>query len=520
MLQVIQNYDLNRRQCLRELLMIQHPVIIQGGMGAGVSDWRLARAVSLTGQLGVVSSTALDTIFARRLMNGDPGGHMRRGLALFPFPAMAERVLERYYVAGGKAADKPFRVLPMLARVNSREATELLIVSNFVEVALAREGHTNPVGVNCMEKLQLPLLASLYGAMMAGASHILMGAGIPLKVPGVLDAFAAGHAASYPLSVTGAQESDDCLMRFDPQEFFGQPMPPLERPCFLAIISSNTLATTMVRRANGKVDGFVIEGSSAGGHNAPPRGQLVLSEKGEAVFGERDRVDLEKIRQIGVPFWLAGSYGTPEKVVEALESGATGVQVGTVFALCEESGLREDYKSALLKKIKRGEASVFTDPRSSPTGFPFKAAQLEGTTSEAEVYLIRKRVCDIGILREAYRTADGTIAYRCASEPVNTYVAKGGVFEETAGRKCLCNVLLADIGLQQLQRDGSVEPGMVTTGDDLDSILRFVSATEETYSATAVVKTLMSLIPAKDMAAQTTNQHIESVPEQVGVARP
>jgi len=74
--------------------MTQHPVLIQGGMGAGVSDWRLARAVSLTGQLGVVSSTALDTIFARRLQDGDPGGHMRRGLALFPFPEMAKRILD------------------------------------------------------------------------------------------------------------------------------------------------------------------------------------------------------------------------------------------------------------------------------------------------------------------------------------------------------------------------------------------------------------------------------------------
>ena len=53
------------------------PTIIQGGMGAGVSSWRLAQAVSQLGQLGVVSGTALDLIFARRLQDGDPGGHMR-----------------------------------------------------------------------------------------------------------------------------------------------------------------------------------------------------------------------------------------------------------------------------------------------------------------------------------------------------------------------------------------------------------------------------------------------------------
>jgi nitronate monooxygenase len=494
--------------------MSKHPVLIQGGMGAGVSDWRLARAVSLTGQLGVVSSVALDTILARRLQDGDPGGHMRRGLALFPFPAMAERILEKYYVAGGRPAGSPYRLVPMLARVNSQEATELVVVSTFVEVALAREGHSNPVGINCLEKIQLPLLASIYGAMLAGVGYVLTGAGIPLKVPGVLDAFAAGQPASYPLSVAGAQPDDDCLMRFDPAECFGQPMPALDRPRFLAIISSNTLATTMVRRSNGKVDGFVIEGPTAGGHNAPPRGQMVLNEKGECVYGERDRVDLEKIRQMSVPFWLAGSYGTPEKLVEALELGAMGVQVGTAFAFCEESGLRPDYKSALLQKIKRGEASVFTDPLSSPTGFPFKAAQLEGTTSEEEVYLIRKRICDVGVLREAYRTDSGTIAYRCPSEPEKTYVAKGGAFEATAGRKCLCNCLLSNIGLQQVLRDGSLEPGMVTTGDDLDVVLRFLASNEESYSAATAVKTLMSQIPARDGTAPARAPHTQVAPEQ------
>ena len=47
------------------------PQIIQGGMGIGISHWKLAREVSLTGQLGVVSGTAIDNVLARRLQNGD-----------------------------------------------------------------------------------------------------------------------------------------------------------------------------------------------------------------------------------------------------------------------------------------------------------------------------------------------------------------------------------------------------------------------------------------------------------------
>jgi len=475
---------------------MQHPVLIQGGMGAAVSNWRLANAVSRTGQLGVVSSVALDIILSRRLQDGDPGGHMRRGLAKFPYPEIAERILTKFYIPGGRPDGTPYKLVPMPSRVSPKETIELIIAGNFVEVTLAREGHSNPVGINLLEKIQLPVLPSLYGAMLAGVNYVLIGAGIPLKIPGVLDAFAAGKEASYPLSVTGAQEDDDCMMRLDPKEYFGEPVPQLQRPYFLAIISSTTLATTMVRRANGKVDGFIIEGPTAGGHNAPPRGQLVLNEKGEAVYGERDRVDLEKILQMGVPFWLAGGYGKPEKVVEALELGAAGVQVGTAFAYSEESGLRDDFKKALIAKIRRGDHSVFTDPFSSPTGFPFKAVQLEGTSSDPEVYQMRKRICDVGVLRESYRTPEGKIAYRCSSEPENIYVSKGGVFEDTVGRKCLCNCLLADIDMPQIQKDGSEEPGLVTSGDDMACVLEYLEEGAESYPAEAVVRRLVSQVPA------------------------
>ena len=97
------------------MAMIQLPRIIQGGMGVGVPNWRFAQTVSKLGQLGVVSGTALDSLFVRRLADGDLGGHMRRGLDSFPFPEMAKRVWQEYFVPGGKvgrcslsiAADAP-----------------------------------------------------------------------------------------------------------------------------------------------------------------------------------------------------------------------------------------------------------------------------------------------------------------------------------------------------------------------------------------------------------------------------
>jgi nitronate monooxygenase len=474
-----------------------YPTIIQGGMGAGVSSWRLARVVSQLGQLGVVSGTALDQILARRLQDGDPGGHMRNALDHFPFRKMAQRIWETYFLPGGKPESQSYKTLPKHSKDNPREIIELCIVANFVEVFLAREGHNYPVGINYLEKIQIPHLPSLYGAMLAGVGYVLMGAGVPLKIPGVLDRFANHESATYPLHVTGAQEGDDTTLAFVPREFMECDLPPLSRPKFIAIVASNTLATTMLKRANGRVDGFVVEGPTAGGHNAPPRGKLQFDETGEAIYGERDRVDLAKIRELGLPFWLAGGYGAPDKLREALSAGAAGIQVGTAFALSAESGLRDDYKQALLKKVISGDACVVTDCLASPTGFPFKVAQLEGSLSEDEVYLDRPRICDLGYLREAYRTADGTIDYRCPGEPESIYVSKGGKPEDAAGRKCLCNALVATIGHPQVRSGKYKEQGLVTSGNDLPGIKRFLPPSGSSYSAADVVKELMDVCEAR-----------------------
>jgi nitronate monooxygenase len=485
---------------------VVNPRVIQGGMGIGVSNWRLAQAVSKLGQLGVVSGTALDAVFVRRLADGDKGGHMRRGLDAFPFPEMARRIWREYFVDGGKAAEAPYPNLPMHQKRDPRRLVELCMVSNFVEVFLAKEGHGNAVGINYLEKVQIPHLPSIYGAMLAGVGYVLMGAGIPLHIPGVLDAFAAQRAAEYKLLVSGAAHGEladsETQMRLDPAEYAEGPLPKLHRPRFLAIVSSNTLAATMLRRASGTVDGLVIESPTAGGHNAPPRGRLQLNAAGEPVYGVRDQVNIEELRALGVPFWLAGGYGHAAKLREALDRGAAGIQTGTAFAFSEESGLHSDFKKRLLGQAVAGNGEVFTDPLASPTGFPFKVAQLEGTSSAPNIYEERTRVCDLGFLREPYFTAESGIGYRCSAEPVANYVAKGGAAEETVGRKCLCNALMANIGYAQI-RSGAIEPALITVGDDLNTVAQFLAPGRESYSAADVVERLLSLSADFDAPANT-----------------
>ena len=427
-----------------------NPILIQGGMGVGVSSWPLARAVSQAGQLGVVSGVGLDVVLARRLQLGDPGGHIRRALLDFPFPAVASRVMSRYYIPGGKPSHATFRPHPIPRELMTREGIELCTVANFVEIYLAKEDHDGLVGVNYMERLQLATLPSLFGALLAHVDYVLMGAGIPRAVPGALDRLSEGECAELVLEIQGV-EPDKCpTVRFDPEALFGSGGPWLPRPRFLAIVSSAVLATALARNANGRVDGFVIEGACAGGHNAPPRGAMQYNQHGEPIYGPRDQVNLDTIRSLDRPFWLAGGYDSAEKIAKALDAGAAGVQVGTAFAFCEESSLATEIKRKAIAMCREGVLDVRTDPVASPTGFPFKVLSLPNTLSDPDVYRARKRCCSLGSLRHPYLKPDGSLGWRCPAEPECTYVAKGGRQADTVGRRCLCEALFSSLLEQAL----------------------------------------------------------------------
>jgi nitronate monooxygenase len=467
------------------------PIIIQGGMGAAVSDWRLANAVSAYGQLGVVSGTALDIILARRLQMGDPGGHMRRALAAFPFPDLARQIIDKYFVEGGKGDDDRFITKPMVSERPSEKTEALIVVANFVEVFLAKEGHGNPVGINFLEKIQVPTLPSLYGAMLAGVDYILMGAGIPKAIPGILDRLAEGFDVEMRIDVKGATDKGDPFVRFSPANFAKDLLSKLPRPDFLAIVSSHVLARMLATKSSGEVNGFVVELPVAGGHNAPPRAKGEFNEIGEPVYGERDVPDLDVIKELGKPFWIAGGYGEPEQVTSALAAGATGVQVGTAFAYCNESGFTREVKDTVIERSRTGDIEVFTDAIASPTGFPFKVVQLDDTLSNPRQYEKRERICDLGYLRHAYEKPSGSIGWRCPSEPVEDYLKKGGALEDTVGRKCLCNSLVANVGMPQVQRNGEIEGMLITSGDEAARVARFAPDGGTEYSAAEVLDYLL-----------------------------
>lgn len=471
------------------LTALDLPPIIQGGMGAAVSSWRLASAVACTGQLGVVSGVALDLVLARRLQDGDPGGHVRRALAHFPNPEPVARVLTRYYREDGRPEGTPYAPVPRLTVAPQRSTTELVVLGAFAEVWLAKEGHDGLVGINCLEKIQLSTPATLLGAMIAGVDVVLVGAGVPREIPRTLDALSAGRAVDFPIDVHGSDEP--AALHVDPADVLGPDAPALARPVFLAIVSAHVLAAFLAREDDIRPDGFVVEAPPAGGHNAPPR-KVVVDEDGELQFGPRDEPDLAKIAAVGLPFWVAGAAGTPEALRDAQAQGARGVQVGTTFALSSDSGLTDDIRSALLAGISDGSLKVRTDPLASPTGFPFKVAQVAGTLADDGLYEERERLCDLGFLREPYLRPDEAVGYRCPAEPEHMYVRKSGEESATTGRKCICNGLTAAVGLGQTRKDGYAELPIVTLGADTTGAAMLLQRYPQGWTATQVVDWLLA----------------------------
>lgn len=465
------------------------PTIIQGGMGVAVSNWRLARRVAEFGELGVVSGTGIDTVLVRELQRGDPYGRLRvlRG---YPDQEIVEWLTATFYVEGGIEDGAPYKLLPIHRFKPTLRSQRVLSAATFSEVALAKEGHGGLVGINLMSKLKRYSLTCMYGAMLAGVDAVLVGAGIPIEEVEALQQLAAGQPTRLRLDVDTALAPDTkgpFYYELDPANLVPD-LQPLPCPQFYPIVSSDLLANILHKKLPpGSVAGWIIEGPVAGGHNAPPRNKG-CDEEQNPVYDERDRANLERIAALGLPFYLAGGYGTPEKLREALAAGATGVQVGSLFSLADESGYPAAEKETIIGGIHRGELSIRTDGRVSATGFPFKVVELTGTLGLRENLAGRTRMCDLGYLQQAYLDEKGRVQGRCPAEPVADYLRKGGEEEDTHRRACLCNALMANIGLGQTQKWGE-EGQLFTAGDDLVR-LPLGSAERPRYTAEDVVRYL------------------------------
>ena len=508
---------------------LQNIKIIQGGMGVYVSNWRLARAVAMERPgvtAGTVSGTGLDIVYVRLLQLGDPGGYVRAALAAFDAQfavTIGKTIIERYLIEGGKTPAARFKNAPKQTVRTSNgndllsnpveadasielfldeEVVKLLIATGFAEVWLAKQGHPGRIFINFLHKVELPLLYTMYGAMLAGVDGVIVGAGNPDGLPAICTRLAKHAAVQIDLSVLYREAGETFHVTFDPRQVaegrLAQAV--LRRPAFLAIVSLQDLVQALAHSQTEAPDGFIIEHHTAGGHNAGPQGPLKKDERGQPVYGPQDEPDLQVIQQAGLPFWLAGGYGSREKLALAQALGANGVQVGSLFALAEESGMKPAYRSAILDELKKEkeEAGLVLTTLFSPTGFPFKVVQLPDTLASEAVFAARRRVCDIGLLQQrglSKPAADGTrrLFQRCPAAPLDDFVSKRGLPLNAGDRRCLCNGLLACAGLGQVIPDGQQpeEPAIVTLGNHLEGVRRLSRNGQHPYWVRDVVGDLL-----------------------------
>jgi NAD(P)H-dependent flavin oxidoreductase YrpB (nitropropane dioxygenase family) len=459
--------------------------LIQGGMGFGIATWPLAREVSLLGGLGTVSGVALELLLTFNLERGDSGGHYRRALRHFPFPRFAQMVIDEFYIEEGNPRGLTPRAVPVFTTSPSQLLIALTVCANFAVVWLAKEGHDRPISINYLEKIQLPHPYAITGAMLARVDFITMGAGTAFDIAGMIRSILAGKEATYPVSIFGGKIKFH-MMRFHPESFFGEKLPQMKLPGFIPIIASNLLGKIYKKELPpGSVQGFVVEQESAAGHNAPPRTRIPDGQGGtRLVYGFKDEIDWAEMAGFGIPFWIGGDCASPEKLEWAKSLGARGTQTGSIWAFSEGSGMDKDIRRRVRKLGFEGKLRVRTAYRFSPTNFPFKVVELDGTLSDPSILENFPRVCNYGVLVSLYEEPDGSIGRRCPAEPVESFVSKGGKEEDTVGRGCLCKCLLAAAGF------GGIP--IVTHGDGSDFFRHLMSGPDDSYTVTDAMKYLRS----------------------------
>lgn len=412
-------------------------------MGAYISNYRLANLTARLGALGVVSGVGLRHIVLEAIRRGDEEAiETAKG---FPLVGYVKELL--HFAPGGfkhswptpqDSTDPRYCDLPR----------QLSAITAYIEVMRAKRGHSGKIGVNIMWKCALTVLPTIYGAMMANADALLCGAGVPMELPDIVHSLRDGRDMEY-LPLTGTGTNARLKVSEDDSSHY---LSALEPPAMLPILSNFAFPKRLLdvwERSYGGVRpaAFVLENHTAGGHNAPPRNKVE--------FAENDDIGsyFDKVADLGVPVYVAGAFehgGTRGDLLDWTARGAYGIQVGSRFALSDESGMRRDLKDAIIEANRAGGVSIKTGNIVSPTGYPFKYVELPGTLADPAVYAARKRICNRGYLCQSHfeTLPDGKVkeTYICPAMPEKQFRKLGGDPAELADRVCLCNGLLSTAG--------------------------------------------------------------------------
>jgi len=133
------------------------------------------------------------------------------------------------------------------------------------------------------------------------------------------------------------------------------------------------LAKKLIRS---NVDALVIEGHEAGGHIGPVATNVLAQE----IIPHIDQV----------PIFVAGGIGTGESMLNYLEMGASGCQMGTVFVCAHECQAHPNFKKAFIKAQSR---NAVVTPQLDPK-FPVIPVRAIHNTGMAHFVEFQKEVIE------------------------------------------------------------------------------------------------------------------------------
>ena len=268
------------------------PPIIQGGMGVAISLSGLASAVANEGGIGIISAAAIG-------MN------------------------EPDYIKNSREANK--RALQKEIR-KTRSLTKGVIGVN---IMMALTDHEELIKV----------------AVEEGVDIIVLGAGLPLKIPAMLaEAGLANHHTKLAVKVSSAKAAK-LIFQYWTNKY--QLIP----------------------------DAVVVEGPMAGGH---------LGFKKEELTGQliplrqliEETVSVVRVfeKQYGkdVPVIAAGGIYTGKDIFDIMQAGAKGVKLGTRFVTTYECDASQEFKEAYINCNKEDITII-----DSPVGLPGRAVKNE-----------------------------------------------------------------------------------------------------------------------------------------------
>lgn len=181
------------------------------------------------------------------------------------------------------------------------------------------------------------------------------------------------------------EEQAEAVIAAKPAAFsfvFGIPSPLILEACRRNSIVTIGAATTVeegVALEMAGVDVIVASGFEAGGHRPS-----FLKPAEDSLMSTFVLLQLLK-EKVKTPVVAAGGIATADSAATALRLGASGVQIGTAFLACKESGATEEHRAAIFSEIAnetvltrvftgrlaRGSKSVLSEQLKDITLAPF-----------------------------------------------------------------------------------------------------------------------------------------------------